>query len=49
MQAIVDQSMYLLSLAEPILGELDDSHRALEPMAGAKTAGWLVGHRRVRL
>lgn len=44
MQAIVDQSVYLLSLAEPILSELDDSHRALEPMAGAKTAGWLVGH-----
>jgi hypothetical protein len=44
MKAIVDQSTYLLSLAVPILAELDDSHRALEPMAGAKTAGWLVGH-----
>jgi hypothetical protein len=44
MQAIVDQSTYLLSLAEPILAQLDDSHRALEPMAGTKTAGWLVGH-----
>jgi hypothetical protein len=26
------------------LGELDDSHLALEPIAGLKTAGWLVGH-----
>ena len=44
MQATVEQSTYLLALAEPVLTQLDDSHRALEPMPGAKTAGWLVGH-----
>jgi len=44
MQATVEASTYLLALAEPILTQLDDSHRALEPMPGAKTAGWLVGH-----
>jgi hypothetical protein len=44
MQATVEQCAYLLALAEPVLAQLDDSHRALEPMPGAKTAGWLVGH-----
>src|SRR5438094_8294261 len=44
MQATVEQSTYLLALAEPVLTQLDDSHRALEPMPGTKTAGWLVGH-----
>ena len=39
MQATVEQSTYLLALAEPVLTLLDDSHRALEPMPGAKTAG----------
>ena len=41
MQATVEQSTYLLALAEPVLTQLDDSHRALEPMPGAKTAGWV--------
>jgi uncharacterized damage-inducible protein DinB len=44
MQATVERSRYLLAFAEPVLTQLDDSHRALEPMPGAKTAGWLVGH-----
>src|SRR5437867_10643007 len=44
MQAAVEASTYLLALAEPILTQLDDSHCALEPMPGAKTAGWLIGH-----
>ena len=44
MNATVDQSRYLLTLAESILDGLDDSHRALEPLTGTKTAGWLVGH-----
>ena len=44
MNASIAQCRYLLSLAEPILAGLDDSHRALEPQAGSKTAGWLVGH-----
>jgi hypothetical protein len=40
----VAQCRYLLALAEPILTDLDDSHQAFEPIPGAKTAGWLVGH-----
>lgn len=44
MNASLVQCRYLLSLAEPILADLDDSHRALEPQPGMKTAGWLVGH-----
>lgn len=44
MQTIDTQCAYLLALADPILAPLDDSHLALEPMPGAKTAGWLVGH-----
>jgi len=44
MQATVESSKYLLALSEPILAQLDDTHRALEPRPGAKTAGWLVGH-----
>ncbi len=44
MQPTVEASTYLLALAEPIFTQLDDSHGALEPMPGAKTAGWLVGH-----
>jgi hypothetical protein len=44
MNPIVTQCRYLLSLADPILAGLDDSHCALEPQPGAKTAGWLIGH-----
>jgi len=44
MQATVEQSRYLLVLAESIVNGLEDSHRALEPMTGVKTAGWLLGH-----
>jgi hypothetical protein len=42
--ASVDQCRYLLSLAETVFADLDDSHRALEPRPGVKTAGWLIGH-----
>jgi len=44
MNPSIAQCRYLLSLAGPILAGLDDTHRALEPRPGAKTAGWLVGH-----
>jgi hypothetical protein len=44
MGSSVLQCRHLLSLAEPILSGLDDSHRALEPQRGVKTAGWLIGH-----
>ncbi len=40
----VAQCRYLLSLTEPILVDLDDSHRALSPLPDTKTAGWLIGH-----
>jgi hypothetical protein len=44
MELSAAQCRYLLSLAEPILAGLDDSHLALEPQPGIKTAGWLIGH-----
>lgn len=44
MQSSISQCRYLLSLADPMLADLDDSHLALEPRAGVKTAGWLIGH-----
>jgi hypothetical protein len=44
MNASVAQCRYLRSLADPILNGLDDSHRAVEPHPGTKTAGWLIGH-----
>lgn len=44
MNQSVAQCRHLLALAERILTGLDDSHRALEPAPGTKTAGWLIGH-----
>jgi hypothetical protein len=44
MNADVAQCRALLLLAERALAGLDDTHLATEPAAGAKTAGWLVGH-----
>ena len=44
MKESVDQCRFLLTLADKLLARLDDSHLALEPQQGAKTAGWLVGH-----
>jgi hypothetical protein len=44
MKASIAQGRYLLSLAEPILAGLGDSHCALQPQPGKKTAGWLIGH-----
>jgi hypothetical protein len=44
MNISIAQCRYLLSLADPILAGLDDSHRAIEPRLGTKTAGWLIGH-----
>jgi hypothetical protein len=40
----VSQCRFLLSRVEIALTGLDDSHRALEPQPGTKTAGWLIGH-----
>ncbi len=44
MQTSAVVSRYMLSLLDPILVDLNDSHCALEPGPGAKTAGWLLGH-----
>lgn len=44
MKQPVDQCRFLLTQAERALSGLGDEHRAIEPMPGAKTAGWLVGH-----
>ena len=44
MKASVHQCDVLCSLAETVCADLDDSHLTLEPVAGGKTAGWLVGH-----
>jgi hypothetical protein len=44
MDVQVGQCRYLLKLADRVLAGLDDSHSALEPRPGTKTAGWLVGH-----
>jgi hypothetical protein len=44
MNRSISQCRHFLALALPILASLDDSHRALEPQPGLKTAGWLVGH-----
>lgn len=38
------QCRHLISLAEPVMSDLGDSHRGLEPVPGVKTAGWLLGH-----
>lgn len=43
-QTLVDQCRYMLSFAEPMLVGLQDSHSALEPVAGNKSAGWILGH-----
>jgi hypothetical protein len=44
MDSQVAQCRYMLSSAGRVLKGLDDSHLALEPQPGAKTAGWLIGH-----
>jgi hypothetical protein len=44
MKAETAQSRFLLQTYDRWLVGLDDSHRALEPVPGTKTAGWLIGH-----
>jgi DinB superfamily len=43
-QDAIRLAIFMLKQSEPILRGLGDEHRALEPMPGTKTAGWLVGH-----
>ncbi len=44
MQSSAAQCRHLLEQSNLILAGLGDSHLALEPQAGTKTAGWIVGH-----
>jgi hypothetical protein len=44
MRAPIAQCRALLRQADSIVRGLDDSHRAMEPQPGMKTAGWLIGH-----
>lgn len=38
------QCRHLLSQLDRVAADLDETHVALQPMAGVKTAGWLLGH-----
>ena len=38
-ETFVHQCRYLLSVADPMLGDLRDEHSHLEPVPGNKTAG----------
>jgi len=44
MHAVATQTRFLLQQYDKLLAGLDDRHRALEPVPGTKTAGWLLGH-----
>jgi DinB superfamily len=43
-KVIAGQGRALIMAATRAVRDLDDTHRALEPAPGLKTAGWLVGH-----
>ena len=42
--AYTRQGKFILNQGKRWLADLTDDHLALEPIAGVKTAGWLVGH-----
>lgn len=44
MQAAATQGAFLLTQYASCFRDLEDRHRAHEPMPGTKTAGWLIGH-----
>ena len=44
MERSTAQCRQLLRIATPLMADLDDTHLALEPQTGLKTAGWLLGH-----
>jgi hypothetical protein len=44
MNANVRQCRHLITMSQSIFAGLDDSHSALQPHPGTKTAGWLIGH-----
>ena len=42
--AFTSQGRFIFGQGKRWLADLTDDHLALEPIAGTKTAGWLVGH-----
>lgn len=42
--AFTQQGRFIFGQGKRWLADLNDNHLALEPIAGTKTAGWLVGH-----
>jgi hypothetical protein len=42
--AFSQQGRFIFGQGKRWLADLNDNHLALEPIAGTKTAGWLVGH-----
>jgi hypothetical protein len=44
LSAFTQQGRFIFSNGKRWLADLTDDHLALEPIAGTKTAGWLVGH-----
>ena len=44
LSAFTRQGRFILGNGKKWLADLTDDHLALEPIAGTKTAGWLVGH-----
>ena len=44
LSAFTRQGRFIFGQGKRWLADLNDNHLALEPIAGTKTAGWLVGH-----
>jgi hypothetical protein len=44
LSAFTQQGRFIFGQGKRWLADLNDDHLALEPIAGTKTAGWLVGH-----
>lgn len=44
LSAFTSQGRFIFGNGKRWLADLTDDHLALEPIAGTKTAGWLVGH-----
>lgn len=42
--SVTRQGKFIFNQGKRWLADLNDNHLALEPIAGLKTAGWLVGH-----
>lgn len=44
LQGSAAQGRFVLAILTRAVRDLEDAHRALEPLPGLKTAGWHVGH-----